>query len=94
MQPERVARPERRSRRWFRVGGRQIGAAQPIDGVAAQPLDERSMRALEILVSGLVLAVVGLLTLAQPAGRQSLGMVEVIGLGGVLFVAALVSLIR
>ena len=86
MQHERIARPDDRSRLWARAGASRIG---PGDAP-----DERSMRALEILVAGLVLAVVGVLSLVQPPGAQSLGMVGVLALGGVLFVVSLVSLIR
>lgn len=86
MQPQRVARPERRSRRWFRVSVDRVGPDQPID--------ERSMRALEVLIAGIVLAVAALLSLVRPAEGQSLGIVWALALGSVLFVVALVSLVR
>jgi hypothetical protein len=46
------------------------------------------MRAIEVLIAGLVLVILHL------AVQPSSGMVEVLALGGVLFTAALVSLAR
>lgn len=80
---ERIARPERRPH--WGGGASRIGAGEP--------LDERSMRALEVLIAGLVLGVVGLLSLVQPVDGQS-GMVNALALGCVLFVVALLSLVR
>ncbi len=86
MESEHTARPEPRPRDWIRQGVAQAGAGDQID--------ERSMRALEVLVAGLVLLVAALLSVVQPPGGGSLGVVEIIALGCVLFVVALVSLIR
>lgn len=81
-----IGRPEGRLRRWLRV------ADGTVDGDEA--VDERSMRVLEVGFAGIILGMVALLSFAQAPAGPSLGVVEILGLGGVLFVGALVALIR
>lgn len=86
MHPERIARPERRSHRWFRLGS--------TPDVQPDPLDDRSMRWLELGVAGFALAVVVLLSIVHPSDAGWLRTAELVLVGGVLFVSALVSFIR
>jgi len=86
MNAERIARPERRSRRWVRVGSDRLDHAPE--------LDERSMRVLEVLVAGIALVVAALISLGQPFDDRSLRIFELLAGGGVLLVASLVSVIR
>jgi hypothetical protein len=91
MTPERAVRPERRSHRWFR-----LGSARPErEGVERlDDLDERSMRRLELAVAGSALLVVVLLSFSRPSGADAVRTIEIVTVGGVLFISALVSLIR
>lgn len=87
MNTDHLARPERRSHRWFREGA-------VVAEVKPDPLDDRSMRRLELGVAGSALAVVAMLSLTQPGDAGTLRTIEILVVGGVLFISALVSLIR
>lgn len=57
-------------------------------------LDHRSMRALELGMAGVAFAVAALLSLAEPAGGESLLKTDLLAAGAVLFIVALVALVR
>lgn len=57
-------------------------------------LDQRSMRALELGMAGVAFAVAALLSLAEPAGAQSMLGTDLLAAGAVLFIVALVALVR
>ncbi|MFN8629749.1 MAG: hypothetical protein U0838_05315 [Chloroflexota bacterium] len=88
MTPERAVRPERRTHRWFRLGRVQR------EPTALDERDDRSMRRLELAVAGCALFVVVLLSFSRPSGADAIRTIEIIAIGGVLFISALVSLIR
>lgn len=61
----------------------------------AEPaLDQRSMRALELGMAGVAFAVAALLSLAEPAGAHSMVGTDLLAAGAVLFIVALVALVR
>lgn len=91
MHPERLIRFERRPR--FRTRRR----ATPSTALGVTPvrsLDHRSMRVLEVGMAGVALGVAGLLSFAEPTAQQSLGATDALAIGVLLYIVALVSLIR
>jgi hypothetical protein len=95
MSPERAVRPDRRVHRWFREGAdladwpTASSRPEPLD-----PLEERSMRRLELAVAGSALLVVVLMSFSQPTDASALRTIGIVTVGGVLFISALVSVIR
>lgn len=90
MHPERIARPERRTHRWLRLGQAVPDLSDPIE----DPVEDRSMRWLELGMAGCALGVVVLLSALDPSGDGAIRAAKILALGGALFVSALVSFIR